>query len=54
MTDVVAHDAQEDLDGLPARPEMDDSPPIVDAHRTFLATLIGAALFIAAVVSFIL
>ena len=54
MIDEPAPQEADDPDGLPPRPEIDDSPPIVDAHRTFLAMLIAAALFIAAVVSFIL
>lgn len=39
---------------LPPRPSYDDNPAVIDAHRTFLVTLIGAALFIGVVVSFIL
>ncbi len=54
LTDESAPQEPEDPDGLPPRPEIDDSPPIVDAHRTFLAMLVAAALFIAVVVSFIL
>ncbi|HUP52881.1 MAG TPA: hypothetical protein VM198_10420 [Longimicrobiales bacterium] len=54
MTDVVSRDADEDPDGLPPRPAIDEDPAILDAHRTFLATLLGAAIFIALVVSFIL
>jgi hypothetical protein len=44
----------DDPDGLPPRPVIDEDPATVDAHRTFLATLLGAAIFIAVVVSFIL
>jgi hypothetical protein len=44
----------EDPDGLPPRPDIDEDPSIIDAHRTFLATLVAAAVFIAAVVSFVL
>lgn len=54
MNDKSAPQEPEAPDGLPPRPEIDDSPPIVDAHRTFLAMLVAAALFIAVVVSFIL
>lgn len=41
-------------DDLPPPPAYDENPAVIDAHRTFLWTLIGAALFIGTVVSFIL
>ena len=39
---------------LPPRPDFDENPAIVDAHRVFLVTLVCVVLFVAAVVSFVL
>ena len=54
MADADAPAKTDDDDELPPRPSYDDNPAIIDAHRTFLVTLLVAALFIGAVVSFIL
>lgn len=40
--------------GVPAPPPDDQNPALVDAHKTFVITLISAALFIGAVFVFVL
>ena len=54
MTERVTPEETGSSEELPARPDFDENPAIVDAHRIFLVTLVSATLFIAAVVSFIL
>ncbi len=39
---------------VPAPPPDDQNPAVIFAHKTFLATVIGAGLFLATVVIFIL
>ena len=54
VTAEVTPEETRDSEELPARPEFDENPAIIDAHRIFLLTLVSATIFIAAVVSFIL
>ena len=54
MTAEATPEETRDSEELPTRPDFDENPAIVDAHRIFLVTLLGAGVFIAAVVSFVL
>lgn len=49
-TNTVPHD---DEDAALAAPPDDKNPAIIDARKTFVVTLVGAALFIGAVFVFL-
>ncbi len=54
MTDQSLETPRNAEDAALAAPSDDQNPAIIDAHKLYVATLIGAALYIGSVVIFIL
>jgi hypothetical protein len=54
MTEETTLTTQPDPDAALAAPPDDENPAIIDLHKTFVITVISAALFVGAVVIFIL
>jgi hypothetical protein len=54
MTDETNVTTQEAEDAALAAPPDDENPALIEAHKTFVITMISAALFIGSVLIFIL